>query len=198
MRVNWSRITEPTIDALTLREIKAQARRTDDAENDLLRAYGRTATDEAEKYLGYGLLTQTLRVSGDDWPERIWLPSALILQSVTSIEYYDTAGTLQTLASSQYIADDTTRPASIVRAANTVWPALQSTRDAWRWRATYVVGWSSRQAVPAGILHGLRLFVTHLDENRSGTESDADQARRAAENCWSDRVFLPAYRYGGD
>lgn len=198
MIVNWSRTVAPTLEALTLREIKAQARLTHEDENELLRSYGKVAVDAAEAYLGYGLLTQTIRLSGDEWPERIWLPQALKLQSVTSVEYYDTAGALQVLASSQYIADDTTRPASIVRAANVSWPALQSTRDAWRWRVTYVVGWTAASLIPHGIRHGLRLWVTHLDENRSGTDTDADVARRAAENCWSDRLYVPAYRCGGD
>jgi uncharacterized phiE125 gp8 family phage protein len=198
VRVNWTRTVDPVLDPLTLSEAKAQARLTHDDENTLLRSFVRAATDEAERYLGFGLLTQTIRVTGDEWPERIWLPQALVLQSVTSVEYYDTAGTLQTLATSQYVADDTTRPASIVRAANVSWPALQSTRDAWRWRVTYVVGWTTAAQIPAGIKLGLAMYVTHLDENRSGTETDADLARRAAENKWADRVSLPAYRAGGD
>lgn len=198
MRVNWTRTVDPVIDPLTLSEAKAQARLTHDDENGVLKSFIRAATDEAERYLGFGLLTQTIRATGDEWPERIWLPQARVLQSVTSVEYYDTAGTLQTLASSQYIADDTTRPASIVRAANVTWPALQSTRDAWRWRVTYVVGWTKADQIPAGIKLGLAMYVTHLDENRSGTETDAEAARRAAELKWSDKLYVPAYRCGAE
>ena len=195
MTPNWTRTVAPTSVVLTLAEIKAQAKRTDDDENGLLAAYGRTADETAEEYLGYGLLTQTNKLTGVDWPERIWLPRARVLQSVTSVEYYDESGTLQTLASSQYIADDTTSPASIVRAVNAVWPQLQAGREAWRWRVTYVLGWSSAASVPERIKQGLRMFVTHLDEDRSGSEADSALALAAAHEKWSDRIFCPPYRY---
>jgi len=197
VRVNWTRTVDPVLDPLTLSEAKGQARLTHDDENGVLKSFIRASTEAAEVYLGYGLLTQTIRLTGDEWPERIWLPRARVLQSVTSVEYYDTTGALQTLASTQYVADDTTRPASIVRAANVSWPALQSTRDAWRWRVTYVVGWTSAAQIPAGIKLGLAMYVTHLDENRSGTDTDATVARVAAEQKWSDRLSVPAYRSAG-
>lgn len=195
MLITWSRTVQPSIDPITLTEAKAQARLTHGDEDPLLLSFVRTATDEAERYLGYGLLTQTIRLAGDEWPSRIWLPQALVLQSVTSVEYYDTAGTLQTLGTSQYIVDDTTRPASIVPAVATVWPTLQVGRDAWRWRVTYVVGWSKRTDIPPSIRHGIKLLVTHLDANRDGTEGDMSTALRNAQNCWYDRIKdVPPYR----
>lgn len=194
MRVNWTRTVQPASAVLTLADVKAQARLTHEDENALLTSYASVADAAAEDYLGYGLLTQTIRLTGDEWPARIWLPMALQLQAVSSVEYYDESGVLQTLAPSAYIVDDMTRPASIVPAVNVDWPSLQAGREAWRWRVVYVAGWETADAVPERIKQGLRLYVTHLDENRSGTDTDAATARRAAEYCWADRiVFVPPY-----
>lgn len=189
MQGNWSRTVEPTLRAISIAEAKAQARLTHSDEDGVFASMIRVAEGEAETYMQRGLLTQTLVLALPDWPERIWLPQAAPLQSVTSVEYVGTDGSVVTLASTNYIVDSTTRPACIVAAPTSSWPQLQVGREAWRVRVTYVVGWTSPALVPELIKHGLKMYVTHLDMNRDGTEGDGGAALRAAHSKWSDRVF---------
>lgn len=191
LTANWSRTTEPTAWPISLDDAKAQARVTHSDEDGLFAGYIATAVAMAEDYLGRGLLTQTWTLTLDDWSNRIWLPMAAPLQSITSVKYYDASGTLQTLSSTYYGTDSSARPACLVKAPNQTWPALQADRRSWRVEVVYVVGWSTAASVPDRIKQGIRLMVTALDANRDGTDASGDVARRAAEQCWADRIFVP-------
>lgn len=183
-------VTGPTKEPITLAEAKAQARITDDSSNGVLGTYVKTAREEAEAFLGYGLYTQTWRYDLSAWSDVIPLPMALQLQSITSVKYYDANGVLQTLASTYYTTDTLTRPCRLLRASDMSWPSLQADRLTGKIQITYVVGWSSVETIPERIKHGLRMYVTYLDSDRDGREADAAQARIAAERCWSDRMEL--------
>ena len=190
-------VTAPTDEPITLAEAKAQARITDDHSNGLLRSYIQTAREAAEQILGRGLLTQTWRQERADFADVMWLPMAAPLQNDAGaspstapiVEYYDTDGTLQTLATSVYDVDTVSRPGRIVRAAGQSWPAVQCDRQAGRVRITYVVGWISPAEVPEQIKQGIRSYVTALDADRDGMHERAEEARFAAERCWMDRVY---------
>lgn len=184
----YIRTVDPVIEPLTLDEAKQQARITDDRSNDLLVSYIRAAREEAEATLGYGLLTQTWRMDLSAFAEIIYLPMAVMVQSVTHIKYYDTAGTLQTLSSANYLLETSSRPTRIARAPGMAWPALQADRLTARVQITYVAGWARAQDVPERIRQGMRLWVTYLDLDRDGLEPGALAARSAASLCWSDAL----------
>ena len=185
-------VTAPASEPISLDEAKAQARITDTNSDALVQGYVIAARQRAEQVLGYGLLTQTWRYDLKEFDEVIPLPMALKLQSVTHVKYYDTDGTLQTLSSSYYELDTMRRPAGIVRATDVSWPALQADRRSGRVQITYVVGWSDVALIPEIIKQGIRMYVTYLDADRDGMETQAQAAQVAAERCWSDRVyFLP-------
>jgi uncharacterized phiE125 gp8 family phage protein len=189
--VAYKRTVDPVLAPLTVDEAKQQARIEGDDSNALLHGYVAAATDAAEQALNYGLLTQTWRCDLSSWADVIHLPMARQLQSVTHVKYYDTDGTLQTLSSSYYTTDTMTRPARLVRAADYSWPSLQADRLTGRIQITYVVGWTSRDQIPARIVQGIRMYVTYLDADRDGMDVQAQAALASAERCWSDRVYLP-------
>lgn len=195
MSVSWWRTVEPTSWPLTVADAKLHARITHDQEDDLVHAYIKVATGEAETYLGRGLLTQTYAMTANDWADEFYLPMAAPLQSVTSVQYYNAAGTLTTLSSSVYTVDTSERPGSVSLAPTQVWPTLQADRESWRIKITYVVGWTSAALVPEQIKHGLRLYVAALAGNRDGIEADLASAQKAARACWSDRVFWSPPEY---
>lgn len=185
-------VTAPTSEPISLDEAKAQARITDTNSDGLVQSYITTARQRAEEVLGYGLFTQTWRYDLESFDEVIPLPMALKLQSVTHVKYYDADGTLQTLSSSYYELDTMRRPAGIMRAPNVSWPALQADRRSGRVQITYVVGWSDVAAIPEIVKQGIRMYVTYLDADRDGMETQAQAAHVAAERCWLDRMyFLP-------
>lgn len=185
----WTLQTGPSEEPITVDQAKRQARINHDEEDALVQSYITAARQEAEDYLGRGLLTQTWVFTLDQWAERIWLPMAAPLQTVTTVKYYDTAGAQQTLAASFYTVDLVSRPGRIVRAPGQTWPSLQSDRRSGRVEITYVVGWTSKALIPERILQGIRSYVGYLDSDREGLDPDGDKARCAAEACWSDRVY---------
>lgn len=181
-------VTAPASEPISLDEAKAQARITDTNSDALVQGYIATARQRAEQVLGYGLFTQTWRYDLDSFDEVIPLPMALQLQSVTHVKYYDTDGTLQTLSSSYYELDTMRRPAGIVRAPDVSWPALQADRRSGRVQITYVVGWSTVASIPEVIKQGIRMYVTYLDADRDGMETQAQAAELAARRCWTDQL----------
>jgi uncharacterized phiE125 gp8 family phage protein len=122
----------------------------------------------AEKYMGRGLLTQTWKYAQDVFTDEIRLPMAAPLQSVTSVKYYNTSGTLTTLASSAYLVDTLSEPGRIYLAPSQVWPSLQSDRPL-AVEITYVVGWTDAGLIPGNIIDGLYLAIGDTFEHREGT-----------------------------
>ena len=193
MAAEWILVTEPLVEPITLVEAKQHARISHTTEDALLDAYIRTARATAEDYMARGILTQTWKLTLETWADRIWLPMAAPLQSVTSVKYYDPAGVQQTLATTVYAVDTVSRPGRIVRGVNQAWPALQPDRLMGAVEITYVVGWTTLALIPERIKQGCRMFVTYLDCDRDGLTEYGAQARRAAEACWDDRVrYIPS------
>lgn len=192
----WSVTTGPTLEPITTEDAKAQARITDSASDGLLDAYIATAREACESYMGRGLLTQTIKAVFDHFANVIPLPQAAPLQSITTVKYYDGDGTLQTLASTVYDTNTQARPGCVVLKPGQSWPELQGDRRNGRVEITYVVGWTEAALVPELIRHGIRMYVTYLDLDRDGMDVRANDARMAAERCWSDRMWYTAPRYG--
>lgn len=190
----WARTVAPELLPITIDEAKLQGRVIQIGEERLWLSYIGVAADIAEQYMGRGLLTQTWKLGLSGFADMIWLPMADPLQSVT-VQYYDTAGALQTLGASIYQVDTMSRPGRILRAPNQVWPAVQSDRVS-PVQITYVVGWTSPALIPESIKQGIRSYVAYLAMDREGAEmfgstALADAARTAAHNCWGDRVSVP-------
>lgn len=184
----WILVTGPTAEPLSIAEAKKQARIEVDDEDDLIDRYIRAARSAAEETLGRGLLTQTWKFTCDAFAESIWLPMAAPLQSVTSVKYYDTTGTLLTLSATVYTVDLVSRPGRIVRAPLQAWPALQGDRRTGRVEITYVVGWTDKTLIPERIVQGIRLYLSYCDSDREGLDEFGALARAAADACWTDRV----------
>lgn len=197
IRCAWSLVTGPTSEPVTLAEAKAQCRITDSYSDGPVAGFIVTAREAAEQHMGRGLLTQTWKLVLDQFANVIELPMAAPLQSVTSVQYYDTDGTLQTLATTYYGVDTIARPGRVVLKAEQSWPSVQSDRRDGAVIVTYVVGWTSALLVPERIKLGIKQFVAYLDADRDGMEALALEAHQAAERCWSDVIHWTPPRWGG-
>lgn len=186
----WSLVTAPTIEPVSLAEVKAQARIFDTNSDGVLASYIATAREEAEQYMGRGILTQTWKLVLDAFANVIPLPMASPLQSVTTVQYYDATGTLQTLATTYYGVDTVSRPGRVVLKPEQSWPTVQSDRRDGLVIITYVVGWTSAVLVPERIKQGIKQYVTFLEMDRDGL--GGYDAKQAAERCWSDRISWTA------
>jgi uncharacterized phiE125 gp8 family phage protein len=175
-----SLITGPVEEPLTVAELKTWLRVEHTTDDTLIESLGKTARAMAERWLGRQLITATwmLTLDGFPWPggwqfmeapqihpdpHTIRLPKAP-LQSVTSIQYYDMADTLQTLASTVYVVDATTDPGRIVLAMAKVWPVTRLKPGAVR--ITFVAGYAAASSVPEELKLAIRIAVAFWYENR--------------------------------
>jgi len=188
--LQWIRTVEPSESAISLQDARDQLRVTQPQGNARIQRYIDAAVAAAEDHLGRGLVTQTWQLTLPYFADIIWLPMAAPLQSVTTVKYYDTNGTLQTLATSNYVVDTGSRPGRVLRAANQSWPGLQSGRVAGRVIVTYVVGWTDPALVPESIKQGCRIYIALCDADADGLDPNHDRALQAAQHCWSDRVSV--------
>lgn len=154
-------ITGPSVEPVTLAELKAQCRVDHSSEDDLLTAYGIAARQEAESITERALVTQTWARIIDCFP---WSEIELgrpPVQSITSITYVDTAGATQTLSSSAYVLDPTgEEPGFVLPAYGYVWPTTLSTAGAVT--ITFVCGYGLAAAVPDAIKTWIRMRVATL------------------------------------
>lgn len=157
-----TRITDAATEPVTLAQAKAHLRVDGSDEDALITAFITAARHDAENRLGRALLQSTWRLTMNGFPR--WPSSAVALQmapiiAITGVQYYDPAGTLQTLDPAAYrLADHTLEPIA-------AWPATQARLDAVQ--ATYTAGYgTTASAVPAPIVQWILLALGDLYANR--------------------------------
>lgn len=149
--------------ALSLITAKAHLRVDHAADDVLIQALIDSAVGLAEHLTGrtLGQRTRTHRAAdfGDaDFTDYVALPGAPV-SAVTSVQYLDATGTLQTLASDQYALDSGDDWPALVPAFGVVFPDVQPGRaDAVR--ITYTAGYGAEESdVPAAIRQWLLLAI---------------------------------------
>lgn len=157
------RILDAATEPVTLDQAKSHLRVDGTDEDTLITALIKAARQDAENRLQRTLLESTWRLTLDAFP-RAWPYDVILLGwgpiiSVSSVKYYDPAGTLQTLDPSAYrLADGGIESA-------TSWPATQARRGAVE--VTYLAGYgAAASAVPAPIVQWILLALGDLYANR--------------------------------
>jgi uncharacterized phiE125 gp8 family phage protein len=160
--------TAPTVECVTAADIRAQGRITDTSEDTLLAQYGKAARIWCEDYTGRSFVTTVWTYTLDYFcGNMIVLPRAP-LQSVTSLKYYDAAGSQQTWAGTNYTADTARFPGCIHLGYNKTWPATYAIPNAIE--VVYKAGYGdAATSVPENILQAIRLLACHWYENREAS-----------------------------
>ena len=160
-----TRSVEPTLEPLTLAEIRDHCRIDGESEDAILAAFLVSARRHLEEIAGVAFLTQTLIRTMDRFPSSdvLYLPRPP-LQSVTSISYLDADGVAQTFAAANYTVDTLSEPGRIGLVPGSSWPTTRQQIAAVS--ITYVAGWTQRAAVPEDLRLALRLLVGEYFENR--------------------------------
>lgn len=169
MTVPWSLVqtVAPTEEPIALEDAKAHLNiDADDKDATLVRMISGVRA-YVEQYLNRGLLTQTWKMTLDAFVDELDLPMAAPLRSVTSVKYYDTAGVLQTLATTYYHVDTVSQPGRIVLAPTQIWPTVQAQRTR-PVEITYVVGWDLA-SIPGDILDAMYLLIGDREQFLSDT-----------------------------
>jgi uncharacterized phiE125 gp8 family phage protein len=158
---------------VTLAEAKLHLRVTATDEDALIDSYLDAATQWAEVYQGRKYLSQTCVDYLDAWPTVIrprWLP----LFVVTSIQYIDDGGTLQTWDADEYDVDSDTEPGRIVPAYGESYPSIRG--DVNGIIVTYTAGYGTdAEDVPGEIRTAILMIVAHWYANREAV-SDLSMA----------------------
>lgn len=158
-------ITAPAAEPITTAEAKSHLRVDISDDDTLIGAYIEAARQLVEENTGRSFVDRTYRLDLPLFDTEIVLPMPPLL-SVSSIKYYDTSNSLQTLATTEYDIDYA--GGRILQAYGGVYPDIYYRHDAVQ--ITYVagVGTTSSPAgtVPERIKSAIRLLVGDLYENR--------------------------------
>lgn len=159
-------VTAPTEEPLTQADAIAQLRLDTSQLDGLLDARIVAAREYAERYTGRALTTRTYDWTLDAFADILYVPMPP-LQSITSITYVDTAGTTQTLATSEYTVDKASQPGRILPAHNKSWPSTRGHVNDVTIR--FVAGYGAAAAVPYAIKAAMLLIVGEFDKRREHT-----------------------------
>jgi len=170
--MNWNRVTvvtKPSVLPVTLDQVKDRLRIDTDADDALLIGLikGAIARIDGPAGIGYALMEQTWRLSLDEFPGNyngtIVLPGAPV-KSVTSVNYVDSAGANQTVATADWRLDIRTEPVRLEPEYGTAWPGTRDINGAvW---VDYVLGEANAEDVPDDLTDAICLLVGHRYENR--------------------------------
>ncbi len=184
--------TAPAKEPVTLDDMKAHAR-VDDFDSDAtIGGFIVAGREWVENHTHRALITQTFIQKISQFPistEAIIELMGGKVQSVTSIQYVDTAGATQTWATDQYTVDADWEPGRISLAFNKTWPAIRE------WglpiTITYVAGYGDNPAdVPASLRSAVKIIASDLYENRE----DEIIGQTVSSVPWGAKVLASTYR----
>lgn len=160
-----SQTTPPTVEPVSVDEMIAFARIDDNYESATITTMLAAARRSVENYQQRQLVNATWKQYLDSFPYCIELARNPVA-SITSIEYYDTAGTLTTLSASAYQLDNVNIKANITLAPNQTWPNVQTDRVN-PIIVTFVAGYGATAAsVPESTRLAIMMLATHWFEHR--------------------------------
>lgn len=187
----------PAVTPVSLSEARAFLRIPDDitGDNDQLSSWLASGTQRCEETAGLSLITQTWELTLDSFFDDRngaycdpWLGSVIQLprpplQSVSSIVYTATDGTLTTLASTEYQVDASSRlPGRVRPAYGKVWPTPRAQLAAVK--ITFVAGYGAAgTSVPDEVKDAIKSYVAYRNERRE--EPDEDFLDRLFRRFWS-------------
>lgn len=147
---------------LTLAQAKAHLRLDTDAHDDRLESLIQAAREQAERYLGRSIGTQTLKATFDEFEPILDLPGGPV-QSVEKIEYIDARDEYQELPADSYrVIGSQDRLTATNR-----WPRVSNTLGAVM--VTYVAGYDE---TPEAIKQSILMMVERLFDRHEANYDD--------------------------
>lgn len=128
-----------------------------------------SATAFYERHTNTSLITRTLRLALDAFPDTIYLPRGPV-QSVTSVKYLDADGQQQTLDPSLYHLDAAHQPARLTPAHDTTWPEARNLHGSVT--VDYLAGYGDEvPSIPDDVRAALLMLATHFSDNQGATST---------------------------
>ena len=158
--------TPPSVEPITTAEAKSHLNVTGSADDAYIDTLIQAAREYAEGFTRRAFITQAITAKFDAFPAWFELECGP-LQSITSIQYIDTAGNTQTLVASNYTVDTTSTPGRITEAYAVSWPSTRDIVNAVT--VTYVAGYGAASAaVPQPIIQAMLFHIGYFFDNREG------------------------------
>tara|TARA_R110002012_G_scaffold55882_1_gene142598 strand:+ start:2779 stop:3357 length:579 start_codon:yes stop_codon:yes gene_type:complete len=158
------------------------------ADDTLIDNLIKAATQSCEEYTNQYFMDTLVTQYSDNWMEFYRLYKSPV-SSLTHIKYYDSTDTLQTLAASNYILDNASKPARIGLAVDGELPTLADRINAVE--VKYTVGYGTASTdVPDGIKQAVLLTLGNFYENRQTVIT----GRTATELPLSSQYLLNQYK----
>ena len=182
-------ITEPSVEPVTLAELKTFLRGIDYAtHDDLLNQHIEQARQILEKKIGRAFVQQTRAAYFKSWPERAFTLPYPPLQSVTSVVYTDVDGAPTTWSADNYTVLTKSEPGQVVLGYQKVWPTATLYADEYPIKITYVCGYEAssdspadyRANIPAAIKYGIESECALYYDDMPSAKREA--FRRAVDN----------------
>lgn len=165
-------ITPPASEPVTVSEVKAQLGITDINSDSIIGRRITQAREWAENYTRRALITQTREIRLDGFALELELPGAPV-QSIVKIEYVDVNGSIQVVASTDYVMD--VYDGVLRLAYGKSWPSCRGERNAVR--VQYICGYGLAAAVPGLIREAIMMIVGHWTNQQQQSESGVVLAR---------------------
>jgi len=173
------RISDASVEPISLTEAKEYLRVDHDDENSLIEAMVRAARINCERETRRAFVSQTWVLTAAEFPARGLALYNPPLISVDSVEYRDEDGAWQTLADTEYEADLYEEPARLMITGTQ--PGTGTHRDAWK--VTYTAGYGAAAAdVPEDIRAAVQLILKSLYEREEDGGTLHDAASRILNN----------------
>jgi len=161
--MNYTVTVDPARQVIELEEVKNHLRVDGTTDDGLIGDYLAAAIDAAERFMNRPLITQTLKLTLDEFPASREIEIARVpVQSVSSVKYYDVDGAQQTLSSDDYFVDTATEPARVRLKPDESWPDLDDGRPG-AVEVTFVAGYGDTpEDIPGQIAQGILFTVAHF------------------------------------
>jgi len=157
--------TAPAVEPLDINALREHLRVDHTLEDTIITSYGVAARQWAEAFTNRQFITATYILTLDAFPpSHIALPRPPA-QTVSTINYIDTAGTSQLLDPALYTLDSSAIVGRVAPIYGEWWPSTRGDMESVT--IEYKAGYGdSGLSVPESILLAIRLLTTHFYENR--------------------------------
>lgn len=187
-----SLVTPPASEPVSVADVKAHARITETAEDALIGNWITAARQHLESTIGRAFITQTWDVYYDTFAEALLLPYSP-LGAITTVTYYDAAGTQQTLSTSVYEAVELWHVARVREKYGQYFPTTRGGNDDVTVRYTCGFG-ATAASVPAPLKQALTLLAAEFYRAR---EPLGEYTVPQAELPYAIRALVMPYRCFG-
>lgn len=199
--------TAPTVEPLTMQEVKEYLRVEDNTDERVVRPFIETARRFAEEHLGRTLMTTTYSLfidTNNDMDDPLWegmrtgadlnyyknyivLPRSPVA-SVTSVSTFNDANTEATMASTRYYVDNVSEPAKVVLRQGETFPTALRVANAIK--VVYVAGYTSAYSVPEPIRMGMLQHIAYMYEHRGDMYEASSPMPPIIKNLYAPYVII--------